>query len=196
MDGLDHLAISLYNVIHPVDQNLQILTSESEPPLRSNELPFVHMSEIGISLYGPEENENSISIFIGPVAGLSHGQLIIDAPRLLNHKTWCIQLPRRRILNQGLTITLFRPGQVSNPTLTLDTPPLTGTAILQIAMPTPTEGEAMGVVSCEAGTVRAPILTEVSMEEPQGALMLMARTLAFRGAYSRLANQQPPTSET
>lgn len=117
---------------------------------------------------------------------------MIDAPQLLNEKTWCIQLPRRNALRHGLTIKILRPGQVPCTTLRYHPPTALTCGMVVIGMPTPQPDEKVGIISCEAATSKRPILTELDLGSPQSELMLMARTLAFEGAYGRLAAYEPP----
>lgn len=56
--------------------------------------------ELPITVHQYEEEQNRKGILhIGRTAGLSSGQLLIDAPRLLNNKSWCVQLPKNKLLN-------------------------------------------------------------------------------------------------
>lgn len=186
MEQYGHLAVSLYNVIRSTETNMDYLTSEITMPPRSTNLAILRKREIGIALHGPEEFEDHVQVHIHSVKGLCHGQIIIDAPSLLNKKTWCLQLPRTSSLNLGLTLRILRPGQVQNITISYDPPTTDGCAVLCIAMPAPVEGEPVGILTHEIGTSKRPILTEMDDTDPQSQLMRMARTIAFDGAFARL----------
>lgn len=183
MEPHNHLAVALYNLT-PLPQAVEYFTSETLRPLRSNRLPILRRTETAITVYGPDEFDDHVKIHIGSVQGLSNGQLSIDAPHLLNNKTWCVQLPRTRALNLGLTLIISKPGQVQN--ITASYAPFTpdSCATLQIAMPLPAEHEPVGTLTYEIGTNKKPILTEINVDDPQGRLMLMARVFAFEGAYA------------
>lgn len=193
-DEYSHLAISLFNIDRRSETRPEYLTSETITPPQTSSLRIQRKREIALSLSGPEDCNDHIRVRISSVTGLCHGQLLIDAPHFLNNKTVCIQLPRTRALNFGLQLLLSRPGQVEGMTVLYDPPTMNSCATLQIAMPLPAENEPVGILTYEIGGNRQPILTEIGNEDPQSALIRMARTLAFEGAYAR--QNQPFQTET
>lgn len=193
-----HLAVSLFNLDRRSEVNIEKLTSETATPPSSTNLIIQRKKEIAISLRGYDDFEQFIRVQICPADGLSHGQLMIDSPHFLNNKIWCVQLPRARGLNFGLTLLLSRPGRVQNMTVLYDPPTISRAATLHIAMPFPTENEPVGILTYEINSNRRPVLTELGNDDPQSALIRMARTIALNGACARPSQRtsapQPSTS--
>lgn len=109
MEPHNHFAIALYNLAQLPETAVEHFASEIFRPLRSNRLPILRKTEIAISVYGPDEFDDHVKVHIGSVQGHRHGQISIesmDASHLLNNKTWCVQLPRSRALNLGLTLLI------------------------------------------------------------------------------------------
>lgn len=183
MEPFGHFAVSLYNRKRP--QPSQRLVSISTSPSRHLLLPILTKTEIPITIRGPVEADEFVKVEIEPADELCRGQLTIDAPELLNGLTWCIQLPRRRALNRGLTLAISTPGLVSQITVHYTAPTNTHTALLHIAMPDPPEIKRIGIITYEVGINQPPVLTEMPLENPQAQLLVMARAFAFAGAYSR-----------
>lgn len=187
MEPLRQITIALYNV-------------DREPESTSSERTFIHINanasqahafqiikkkEIALTFEEHIDDEDQVKITINPVMGLSRGQLMIDAPELLNEKAWCIQLPRNRALNEGLILAIHKPGKVEATTLQYHAPTADTKAILKIAMPAPNQIEKVGIITWEVGTVRKPVLTEMGDGYPQSHLMTITRLLAYEGAYTQ-----------
>lgn len=184
-DGTGHFAVSLYNHVRPQPRR-HLIGELTEPQVRQFQLSITTKREIPIRIVGPVEADDYVQVCIEPADGLSRGQLTIDAPELLNGITWCIQLPRQRFLNRGLVLAISRPGLVQEIAVQYTAPNRDSVAFLHIAMPAPPEQEQVGIMTYELGTQQSPIFTEMNSTDPQAQLMIIARALAFNGAYSRL----------
>lgn len=190
MDQIRHIKIALYNIDRepgstPSDDTFIQINANAN---QAQAFQIIKKREIAHTFEDLTENEDQVKITINPVEGLSRGQLLIDAPELLNEKAWCIQLPRNRALNGGLIVVIHKPGGVGATTLQYHAPTTTTKGIIQIAMPPKRQFEKIGIITWEIGTAKKPILTEIENGDPQSHLITIVRMLAYEGAYSQPQN--------